>query len=148
MSALPVRSIPGDWHMVEMEEGTYDVYQLIHSSAQIAPVQMAVIELRKKFLDGQCWTDLDGVPFSPEEFLAQVERHGSLNSLGCNPNFSSWCDHVWKIRGANYRHPILMHRDKVIDGTHRLVHAIIDKVPTLPVRILETLPPEALYTGT
>jgi hypothetical protein len=134
--------------MVEMAEGTYDVYQLIHSAANIAPVQMAVNELRKKFLDGQCWSDLDGGTFSPEEFLAQVERHRSLDGLGCNPNFSSWCDHVWKVRGADYRYPILMYRDKVIDGTHRLVHAIIDEIPTLPVRVFETLPPEALYIGT
>ncbi|HEX7724553.1 MAG TPA: hypothetical protein VF438_02335 [Candidatus Paceibacterota bacterium] len=109
---------------------------------------MAVVELRTKFLDGQCWTDLNDTPLSPEEFLLQVERHRSLDGLGCNPSFSSWSDHIWKVRRANYRYPLLMYRDKVIDGTHRLVHAIIDRVPTLPVRILETLPAEALYDGT
>lgn len=143
---FPKESSPHDSHLLHMDEGVFDVYKLIHLTSHIQPVEIEVAILREKLMRGDCWKDFHSIPFSPHQLLFQVREHGSLDELGLDPSYFSWIDHIWQIRRADYRHPILMYRGEVIDGMHRVVHAIIDSVKSMPVRILPELPKAARVT--
>ncbi len=60
-------------------------------------------------------------------------------------NFPEWIDHINKTKNADYSYPILMLKNEVIDGMHRLIKAITDKVDTILAKVMDELPKEVIY---
>jgi hypothetical protein len=121
----------------------YDVYKLIHLTTHLPVTSIEVSKLICQ-LESKCWsTDESYDLFSPnflyEGYLIyrSWEDFQKLNR--------SLTTHILKVKNANYNFPLLMFEHQIIDGMHRLLKAYIDKVTVLPVRILQELPPEAIY---
>jgi hypothetical protein len=128
--------------MLSLGDKSYDVYKLIRLSAHITPVEMETVQLEKQILGDECWTDANENKFSPRNLLAAYWQLGTWESV--EREHPAWIDHIDKTKRADYSYPVLMYRNEVIDGMHRIIHALVDNAAVIPVRVLEELPEEAL----
>jgi hypothetical protein len=140
--SLPFESTPGDAHTLYLSGVEYDVFKLIRLTANVRPIWMDLIELKDHLLTEECWTDTNEVRFSPQQVLNAYRKLRSWRNVLLD--YPTWVEHVEKIRQAEYRYPVLMYQGEVIDGMHRILHAIADGVAAIPVRVLKELPKEAL----
>lgn len=145
MSGLPLESTDENAHLLILDGKAYDVYKLIQLSSNIEPVEMAAVQLENQLLGEECWEDSEGCVFSPRSLMKAFQDLVSVEAV--SEKHSTWINHINKVRDADYSFPILMFHDQVIDGMHRIIHARVDSVESLPVRILFELPKHARYQG-
>lgn len=86
----------------------------------------------------QLWPD-EELASSPAEIIDEYRRLSqSLSSvLEIHPE---WADRIQRIHRANYSHPILIYKGVIIDGLHRVLHAIIAGEESIQAHVLEELP--------
>ena len=140
---FPKESLFGDAHTLILGDKEYDVYKLIDYTREIVPVETRVETLKNQLSAEQTWSDSNNQTFSSKDLLTAYTELGSWEALElAHPE---WTDHINKTKTADYRYPIILYKGELMDGTHRLVRAIIEKVEHIPVRNLEILPEDTLY---
>ncbi len=138
---LPRASSPGHAHTLHLDGVGYDVFKLIRLTLDVEPVEMETTQLEHQLLGENCWDDMRGEFFSPEQALEAYRRFRTWGNVAlAHP---TWSHHIEKIERADYRYPVLMYLGEIIDGMHRILHAITDGVAAIPVRVLDSLPEEA-----
>jgi hypothetical protein len=81
------------------------------------------------------WIDREGRPLAPFQIISDWEAAQQTES---------WADHVESIKRANLADPIWMTREgHIFNGIHRLARAVIERRPSMKVRIFENLPDSA-----
>jgi hypothetical protein len=143
MHPLPLASTAHNSHTLSLGDGKeYDVYRLIQYAQGVTPIEMRTAFLKTKLLSEECWTDVNERRFSPLALLTAYTTHRSWDET--MKHHPAWCEHIEKTKKADYRFPILMYQDEVIDGTHRIIRASTENIAALPVRVLSVLPHETL----
>lgn len=133
-----------DAHTLILDGKEYDVYKLIDITSHISPTHIDLEKIKDQILEEECWNDAKKNTFSPKNLLDAYNESGSWEHL--KKAHPEWMDHIRKTENADYNYPILMLDNEVIDGMHRLIKAITDNVPDIPVRIIDHLPEEAIYS--
>ncbi len=139
---FPKESKLGNKHTFITDGGAeYDVYKLVHLTQETQPIKIKITDIENKIFVGVWWSDNNERKFSPKDLLDEYDKIKSWKEIeNAHPE---WKDHIKKVLEADYTHPILMHRDYVLDGMHRLIKAITEKVDCIPVKVLDQLPEEA-----
>ncbi len=138
---LPRQSIPGDTHTFRNDQFEVDVYRLIDLTSEIEVAEVPAETLGDQ-LDGLNWNDSDQAPLCPRDVIDAIRAAGSYEqAIEQHP---TWAAHIEKISAADYTRPLLVHGHDIIDGLHRFAKAILDGQPSVPVKTIDTIPPEAL----
>ncbi len=142
-SSLPIESTSGDSHTRTLNEHRYDVYKLIDLARSFGSAEISVASIDRSAFEDRCWDDTNERLFSPNELLDSYRSLGSWNAVeAVHPE---WKEHTKRVEGADLAHPILIYKDEVIDGMHRLVKALSEGRPSILAKHFEALPDEALY---
>ncbi len=139
-SQLPYESTAHDSHVFSSGDKSYDVYKLIRLTAHIPSIEMETARIKDQILD-ECWTDTEDRKLSPHEVLSAYLQMGTWEAV--EQKHPTWREHIRRTRQADYSYPVLMNKDRVIDGMHRIIHALADEAATMMVRVLDELPEEA-----
>ncbi|MEN9613840.1 MAG: hypothetical protein RLZZ347_147 [Candidatus Parcubacteria bacterium] len=141
---FPTESVPNDAHVFTLNDKEYDVYKLIDYANGLETVQLELATLREQVFGEKCWDGTNSITFSPKDLLDCYVSLGSWEAV--RSTHPEWSEHIDKTTRAEYRFPILMYNGAIIDGMHRLIRAITEKAPTIPAKILNTLPDKTLCT--
>ncbi len=142
---FPKESVPGDVHTLSRDGGfnDYDVYKLIEITKNLPTVELDVNLLDNMALDDMCWIDSYENRMAPRELLLAARKFPKIEDL-LNEHHE-WAYHIRKLEKADCSYPVLVLEGEVIDGMHRLVKALLNGYKTIPAKVLESLPDEALY---
>lgn len=112
--------------------------ELLKPFAQEIPVKEMDVEVFRELVSDRhtYWIDRNDQKLGPYQILKDWEA-AQKNPI--------WADHIQTIKRANLDNPIWSTKDGIVfDGMHRLTRAFIDNVPTIKVKVFETLPEEAI----
>ncbi len=142
MKNLPFESTDKDAHKLTVEGKSYDVYKLIRLTSHTEHVEMKISTLEPQILN-KCWKDSCQKDFSPRDLLSAYRTLGTWEAVaGEHP---TWSDHIRRINQADRRYPLLLYQGDVVDGTHRLIRALVEGVENISAKILDKLPEEARH---
>jgi len=130
-------------HTARHEGKLYDVHTLIEFSKDL-PEEVTLIEQFGDLRDHKYWHDKKGNWVGPSDIITLAEQHGRNWDAMLSAK-EEWAEHTASVRDANYEgYPLLVvGKDTVIDGMHRLTKAWIDHVREVRVKRFEQLPSEA-----
>jgi hypothetical protein len=140
----PTESIVGFAHTFSIDDKKYDVYKLIHLTEQIQQTDIQLSNFKSEKIEKNMWTDNKGKKFSPNELITAYIKYTTWQEV--EKNYPEWSNHIKKIKNVDYNTPVLIYENDIIDGMHRLVKAILDKAESIPAKILDELPEEAIAT--
>ncbi len=141
---LPCRSTLADNHIFYIGSEAYDVYKIIRHAAPIVPIIMEASALERSIVKTEvCWIDDNAGWFPSTMILNAYRRMGTWE--GVLEQHPEWMGHIKSIKQADYTHPLLMYNNEIIDGNHRALHALVDKAPTVMIKILEYLPRDTRF---
>jgi hypothetical protein len=141
---LPKESIPGFAHTFSSNGKRYDVYKLICLAEKILTINIKLSDIKSKKLEKTLWTDNNENKISPKDFIDAYNENGSWKNV--EKIHPEWSNHIKRIEETDYNHPFIMYEYDIIDGIHRLVKAITDRVESIPIKVLNELPEEAIAT--
>lgn len=125
-------------HTARINEGLFDVLKLREFSSDLPVENFTVESLRSRMfsLGNNYWTDTENKKFDVAELL---------NNWGGAQNNPLWSEHVEKIQNADLSYPVWLHgeHDTIVDGAHRIAHALINQIPGIPMQRWVELPSEA-----
>ncbi len=142
--SLPVESTPGDSHTHTSNDHRYDVYKLIELARPFESSEIPIASIGQAALEDRCWDDLNEALFSPKQFLDSYESAGSWAAL--ETAHPEWKEHIKRVAQADLSHPILICKDEMLDGMHRLIRALSEGRTSILAKHFDALPDEALYT--
>ncbi len=139
---IPLESIPGNTHTASHDNGEIDIYKLIHLMEQYPVTEVSIATLAPQLLD-KCWRDIQGKDISPQEVIEKYTQASgdSEKLLMMAPEFRT---HIEQIHHADLSHPIIINRDNVLDGMHRLAKAVMQNKTTIQAKMIDTIPEEVL----
>jgi len=137
--AVPMRSIPGDTHTAEHRGLRIDVYRLIHLTQKIPESEIEIEDLQHQMGDF-CWTDEHG-PITPEFVVHICQEIGYEKA---STKYPSLAQHIDKIKNSDLSFPIILYKENIIDGMHRLAKAAIENHTRVKARVLDEIPEDAL----
>lgn len=125
-------------HTARINEGLFDVLKLREFSEDL-PIENFDVEVfrSRMFTPGNnFWTDTEGKRFDCADLLNNWDR--ALD----NP---FWSEHVEKIKNADLGYPVWLYGedDTIVDGAHRIAHALIKNIPEIKIQRWQELPVEA-----
>ncbi len=123
-----------------------DVNRLIHLTEghPVTKRPLADFEYR---LDRDCWTDRNKQPFTPRSLIALIQELGYEKVSEIHPEYQ---EHIKRIQEADYRQPIHVQGDWLINGMHRVVQLMLKNgdgsinQDFVTVKELKTIPQEAI----
>jgi len=146
---IPWESRPGDAHTATYEEHTIDVYKLIHLAETLEEETISLSDLEHEIEESRnCWKDSDGNWLGPHMILRELDTSsGSPDWDKLIKERPEWAKEVRKIMHARYdKYPLLLIKDKLVDGMHRLTKAFIDGATEIKVKRFGELPEGSLFS--
>lgn len=124
-------------HTARFSEGHFDIYRM-RPFAEHLPVREELTTNSSGLLESgnAFWSDRSGNP---------IEISDVVNNWEQAQNNPLWEEHITKIKNADLSYPIWVYGsgNEVIDGMHRLVHAVVNCKHTIKVQRWDELPEEA-----
>lgn len=125
-------------HTARINEGLFDVLKLREFSKNLPIEDYDVEQMRSRIFSpgSNYWTDNEGNQFDSAELL---------NNWDKAQNNPLWVEHVQKIKNANLNYPVWLYgeHDTIVDGVHRIAHALINNIPKIKIQRWVELPSEA-----
>ena len=137
---IPEKSSPHDRHHLQHNEIEADVYKLIHLLKDVSETEFPISAFQNE-LTRECWTDTNGKRITPQQFLDAYRAVGAENFASAYPKFSK---HATQVAEADYSFPIIVLGAHVLDGTHRLVKAILENQDTIKAKVITEIPTGAI----
>ena len=138
-------------HVVISNGIGYGVNELI-SLAENLEIKLLPASELDDAINHECWDDVAGNKLKPIDVLSFM-RDGlaagvdAVSLSGSRPELKN---HIERIFGADTKHPIIITliegENVVLDGMHRLVKMLLDGQGSIPVKMFEKLPEEAILT--
>ena len=139
----PLKSTENDFDIFSLESEHLDLYFIRHFVSEMPPQEVPLSSLESQ-LKNQSWEDNE--TNSPAEVLNEYNRLSKDISLVLQEH-PRWSERLQRIKQADYSYPILIYKNVVIDGLHRIVHAVMDGKQVIPAHILTALPEGAFFAN-
>ena len=118
-----------------------DLYYLRNYVADLQPSKVEINSLESQLREQQ-WDEDTPNSLYPIEIMDEYNRlHNDISRV--LKEHPKWADRINRIQKADYTKPILMYKNDVVDGLHRVLHALTDGKESIQVYTFESLPPEA-----
>lgn len=137
---IPRKSSPHDRHHLQHNEIEADVYKLIHLLKDVPETQFPITAFQNE-LTRDCWTDTAGKRITPQQFL---DAYKAVGAEGIAVHYPTLSKHANQVAEADYLFPIIVLGDHILDGTHRLVKAILENQTTIKAKVITEIPQEAI----
>ena len=137
---FPTENTEGHKHTSRHNQYEFDVYKLIHLTQDISTNDVSMEDCSVD-LDDFCWRDSNNNKVTPRQVAEIYKNEGFANAIITHPEIRQ---HLEKIDRADYSHPILIFKSKIIDGRHRLVKAYSDGKTLIKARIIKSIPQAAI----
>lgn len=137
----PPKSTRDNFDVYELGPEHLDLYFIRHFAAEFPSQEVSLSSLMSQ-LGSQSWEDAEAN--SPLEVLNEYNRLSRDTSKVLEEHLE-WAERLKRIEEADYSYPILIYKNVVIDGLHRVVHAMMDEKQTISAHLLTSLPNEAYF---
>lgn len=136
----PERSTPEDMDVYTLGSEHIDLYFLRNFLFGVEPAPTPT-ERVEALARAQVWDD-EKSSITPALCIDEFRKLGSVEKvLAAHPD---WAGRMQRILAADYTVPIIVYKEVVLDGLHRIVHATIAGAKNIPAHLLATLPSGAL----
>lgn len=140
----PARSTREDFDVYTLDTEHLDLYYIRNHVTELVPQEVTLKSLEQQ-LNSQGWEEDSQTGSSPSKILNEYRRLSNDLSRVLEKH-PEWADRISRIMEADYSHPILMYKGTIIDGLHRILHAILEGEESIQVHYLEALNSEAFVT--
>lgn len=137
---LPLRSGAENFDVFTLRTEHLDLRRIRSLSKELPPVEVPIAELEEQ-IRAQQWDEELGTGVTPANILDEYRKLQDVSALrAAHPD---WTARLERIQSADYSYPVLIYKKVIVDGLHRILHALMNGKETVPAHLFETLPEDA-----